>query len=129
MALTDASCRQSEACLNFGACSALDGVCRALSDADCRHPASKACSYGGRCVANGFRCVAHDEGACKQSWACADTGACHRGRGGGCEPKDGADCQRSFGCPADGTGQKCDFLDGDDNSEGRPFCGDEGGGC
>ena len=74
---SDADCRASTVCRDYGACAKRDGVdyCVASSDADCR--ASKACRYLGTCVkGDGLSCVANSDADCRASKACLGYGYC-----------------------------------------------------
>jgi hypothetical protein len=58
-------CRSSFECLEYGLCSPTDGVCAALSDADCER--GRACERYGVCVARVGRCVSAPRPSCRSS--------------------------------------------------------------
>ncbi|MBT9557147.1 MAG: hypothetical protein IV100_14005 [Myxococcales bacterium] len=58
-------CRASFECLEYGLCSPTEGVCAALSDADCER--GRACERYGVCVARVGRCVSAPRPSCRAS--------------------------------------------------------------
>jgi hypothetical protein len=66
-------CRTSRECGERGLCSAVDGQCAAVRDADCRR--SLLCALG-RCTARNGECVVASDADCAESKACREKGWC-----------------------------------------------------
>ena len=93
----------SEACHLEGACTEVDGVCRATQASDCE--ASHFCRYGGQCELDDGRCVATPD-TCPTSWWCENNGTCTHTGGDGCYDGVGVCDTTCWG------GGRCDFIDG-----------------
>jgi hypothetical protein len=92
----DPDCVALPICRDEGRCSPVDGVCLAVTDADCIE-LSDVCTRYGTCTASAGACVATSDADCEASSTCTIYGGC-RARGGHCIAITDADCERSSGC-------------------------------
>jgi len=67
-------CRQTMACLASGWCSPLHGDCRAVTVEDCRH--TEGCVDWGLCAPEGGSCQQATNESCRATVGCADDGVC-----------------------------------------------------
>ncbi len=95
LALDDATCASTDACLANGQCTAVGDGCRAATDADCA--LSRACTERGECTAEKGRCRASHQDCAPGSVACSKFGLCalHEGR---CRATSDEACGASEGC-------------------------------
>jgi hypothetical protein len=125
---TDPGC-SCESCQQDGACHATDAFCEPASDDDCNRPGG-ACAVYGFChvvmTGAGPRCFAQSEEDCRNSWLCAQWGACaFVPEIMQCSAGSADDCAASAACRELGC---CSLVGGEclDNTGSCPYmcCGD-----
>lgn len=106
-AVTDADCQGSELCTDWGRCSARNGECVATTDSDCQK--LKSCELLGQCSARNGECVLAKDSDCQKTWYCTDWGRCSA-RNGECVATTDADCQKAVMCQDFGL---CAYFNGE----------------
>ena len=102
---TDAECRSKgkqgvNPCKHNGHCTAVDNVCTAASNADCKQ--SGRCKSHGYCTAKNGECIVFSGADCEQARNCQEYGRCAF-KGGGCIVASDADCEKSKMCKDSGV--------------------------
>jgi hypothetical protein len=67
-------CEETEACIKYGRCSAVNGYCIPTSNEQCQE--SMECGEVGRCKVKSNECMPTSDTDCVRSWACIAKGKC-----------------------------------------------------